>query len=1545
MAILQNQITQQPSFFDGMDDDIPDQNEADVKTGTSFFDGMDDEEPEDKDVDNKLIIPPHLDPNNFNQGVQIPPVEMEVDEIDDEPFVLFRNVKKGKEEVNQAYLQTFSPLVENNEQLLKLFKDMHPEETEDNKVSFVKYVFNELHDFEKGKYQDEINLQKGRIPLNQVKSPMDLVKNVGIANKAGLNLITGGYYAELIYDTTRLISEDLPEAYAKYSGSFRDLLEMVGYAIDSTLSVPIADPASGEVEENRITIDPEDFADGVIDFLGESFESSIIFGANPINTAQKLVLSRGAYGNKIQRVALEAKIDNILKNPKFIERLNKNTSLLKGDTKKLIANRMIEHKKAVARLAEVSKNMNMKFNISGSTPDYMKILGANQKVKNEILESNAKIAKENRDIQTKFIEQFENNLLVNRRQDSDGTIYTMSRVFTEQDKKLGRIPEGKNVGDVNEEFISISVMQGGFRTIDLDKVKEIGSEVLSAANVENVQDVPQLLFFRRISDSIDEGFLTNPILNPDKLNGLVSLVTRLKEKGVKFDANKTFSQNLFELTIKKDLKLDTGDLLEELTKSGLSFEDYMTAVVTSGTEAATLMNKLSQMSKKMQTYTFNKAGGEKAEQILEEQKYWKSLTGSDSFYSALNNFSIRFESARRGILVSQIPTAIRNFESVFGAAPVNSVSNLVDTMIFQMGQAMKNEKGFVNKTWGTTKGFFSISPLKLDDVKNIKNPNIINNITGKGITWTDNWIGSTESLRNMFNFRGQKNIDLTLRYFFQEANRMDDYNRLMDSLNDIQRVRRNTKIKKIPEKYTLKDKLYGNIPPGKKVGDTTGNMRYVEVGAEFDNSSTAKTIISGASTATDKVLNTFEDMVWGLNFLNRWQEHHTRRSIGYGELSRQLRNKWGIDLTEAIERGELLDIVNDVNKSSVTGKVLRPEGAASISEIIDIAVEKALKGTYSAPPDNKILKSLERFIVNVDPLGNVLSLGASISGFVKGDKKGQVISTPLKGTAILPFPRFILSQMELSAQHTAGGATAVGNLVRKLIYKGVLGREKLAQYYTSADKKKGLIPEGKKVGDLKKLGIGEDMFSERDRDLIAKNLVGFSVLAGACEYRMSKDAPSEYYMLPNPINDKQAINLTPLHPLRPVMFLGEMCAMYRQSGNIEVKKDNVKNLSEHDQREAYHQAGYDRISQYMFQERGFKELLQTFFGSSLRMGVGNDIVTSVEGFFQNIQAELGEEGFNDLLLSERGNKLMSTFLGNYTQTFATTLNQYVDLQRSTGMRTEMYKENAPEITLDPAINSNNYFYRPYLKYKDVWQEKNLENKMFLFDSDFQRITREDGEIIVTEEGLKRRETPLSKFVGLTIETAETDDQKFFRDLGFIDYTILSKQFSKKGKKFEIQLLRKEIPKVRYYAESYLNGLIDSGEYSETVARTKTKALIQAAFIGLRNNTAYKDITGNAMSENELRYNIYRVIPKKHREIAMYEWMLANSDTKARRFDYTNNNHIDQLIAQGLFSAFQAGELSEKLIKDTVVALKDAKISKSKLTKIKEQMKKAFSVDD
>jgi len=1556
MANFQNQIVpQDDDLFDGLDPAVSVDTVDTGNTATQddvLFDGFDEVETENDDDNLKPTIPSHLDSNNFKQGVQIPPVETEVEETDDENFTFFRNIKRDSAEVDEAYLNSFSPLTENNEQLAELFEKMHPDGTEDDKVSFVKYVFDELHDFEKQKFQDNMNDQKGRIPFNEVKTIGQAFKNATIITNAANNQATFGYWSDLVYDTSRLISEDLPEAYARYGGGFRDILEIVGYGMQLSLDtlqrpfIPVGYPAkSNVIDDSVFDVDPQKLADDTIDFLGESFEASVVYGASPVNTAQKLVMSRKAFGKEIERVALDAKLEKVINNPKFMERLANNTSLLKGETKRLIANKIIKTQKEIARIAEVAKNNNMKLNISGSAPDFYKILGANQQVKNEIIEENAKIAKNNAQIKNDIIEQFENNLLINRGQDADGKIYTKSRVFTEEDKRLNRIPEGKKVGDENDEFVSISVQKGGFRVIDIDKVKEVGKGVLTAANITDDSNAPELLFFRRLASSIDENTLTNPILKPEKLDGLVSLVTRLQEKGVKFNKDKTFSQNLFELTLKNDLKLDTGDLLEELTKSGLSFEDYMTAVVTSGTEAATLMNKLSQMSKRMQTYTFNKGGGEKARLALEEKAYWKGLIGSENFYQKLNTFSIRFESARRGILVSQLPTAVRNFESVIGAAPVMAVANIMDTMMYQMGQAMKNEKGFINKTWGVAKGFGSISPLKLADAKNLKNPNIINRLTGKGISWTDNWIGSTESLRNMFNYTGQKNLDLTLKYFFQEANRMDDYNRLMDSLNDINRVRRQTQVKKIPEKYTLNDKIMGNIPPGKKVGDTTGNIKFVEVGQEFDSSSKTKALVTGTATATDKILTTYEDMVWGLNFLNRWQEHHTRRSIAYGELSRQLRNKWNIDFTEAIERGEMFDILNDASKSSKTGKVLRPADAPSIAELMDIAVEKALKGTYSASPDNAALKALEKLIVNIDPLGNVLSLGASISGLAKGDKKANVIATPFKGTAILPFPRFILSQMELSAQFTAGGFSAGGNMLRKLFLRGAFGRKKLSTYYTKQDKKAGLVPEGKKVGDVKTLGTGEDIFSEADRELIAKNLVGFSVLAGACEYRMSDKAPSEYYMFPNPTDETKTINLTPMHPLRPIMFMGELCSKYREAGNVEVEKNNVKTLNEHDQRVAYREAGYDAIFQYIIKEKGWKEGMQTFIGSSVRMGVGSEIVTGVESFLQDIQSHIGEKGLNDLMLGERGAKLFSTFWGNYTQTHVTTLNQLVDLQRSTGMKTDTFKETAPEFTLDPVINANNYFYRPYIKYASIWQERELENKMFLFDEDFQRVAKKDGEIVVVTEGRKKREAPAAKFIGLTVETAETDDQKFFRDLGFIDYTIMSRQFSKGGKKFEMQLLKREIPKVRDFAEDYLNGLIESGEYSLTVARTKTKALVQASFIGLRNNKTYKDITGNAMSENELRYNIYKVIPKAHREIGMYEWMLQNSDTKTMRFDYTNNTHIDQLIMYGLYSASQTGELSQKLIEDTLQALNNTNVRKSKLSEIKEQMKKAFSGED
>ena len=118
MANFQNQIVpQDDDLFDGLDPAVSVDTVDTGNTATQddvLFDGFDEVETENDDDNLKPTIPSHLDSNNFKQGVQIPPVETEVEETDDENFTFFRNIKRDSAEVDEAYLNSFSPLTENN---------------------------------------------------------------------------------------------------------------------------------------------------------------------------------------------------------------------------------------------------------------------------------------------------------------------------------------------------------------------------------------------------------------------------------------------------------------------------------------------------------------------------------------------------------------------------------------------------------------------------------------------------------------------------------------------------------------------------------------------------------------------------------------------------------------------------------------------------------------------------------------------------------------------------------------------------------------------------------------------------------------------------------------------------------------------------------------------------------------------------------------------------------------------------------------------------------------------------------------------------------------------------------------------------------------------------------------------------------------------------------------------------------------------------------------------------------------------------------------
>ena len=113
------------------------------------------------------------------------------------------------------------------------------------------------------------------------------------------------------------------------------------------------------------------------------------------------------------------------------------------------------------------------------------------------------------------------------------------------------------------------------------------------------------------------------------------------------------------------------ELIDILNKYNLSFEDYILAVVGSGSEAGKVLNRLSQIKR--------------SRPINEMQKLQREATEAQQ--GSIRNTIMRIEGIRRGGLVSQVATAARNLTSAGIRAPLDSVANVMDTALYNMGRA------------------------------------------------------------------------------------------------------------------------------------------------------------------------------------------------------------------------------------------------------------------------------------------------------------------------------------------------------------------------------------------------------------------------------------------------------------------------------------------------------------------------------------------------------------------------------------------------------------------------------------------------------------------------------------------------------------------------------------------------------------------------------------------------------------------------------------------------------------------------------------------
>ncbi len=233
----------------------------------------------------------------------------------------------------------------------------------------------------------------------------------------------------------------------------------------------------------------------------------------------------------------------------------------------------------------------------------------------------------------------------------------------------------------------------GNKTLDYDLARKVGQETAEELDKPKgdgviAKTIEEVKGEAKLDDDAVKLFgqgdtLFQPILKPDKFDGLVAVASELMERFPKaFDNKKTIIDNLLDLTVKKQLIVG-DELLNLLNKYNLSFEDYILSVVGSGSAAGRVLNKLSQIKR---TRPVN-------EKVALAQS--ATIKNQDTF----RNTFMRIENIRRGGLVSQLATAARNLTSAGIRAPLEGLGNVMDTALYNLSNqgAMAGAKSLLSK--------------------------------------------------------------------------------------------------------------------------------------------------------------------------------------------------------------------------------------------------------------------------------------------------------------------------------------------------------------------------------------------------------------------------------------------------------------------------------------------------------------------------------------------------------------------------------------------------------------------------------------------------------------------------------------------------------------------------------------------------------------------------------------------------------------------------------------------------------------------------------
>ncbi len=574
-------------------------------------------------------------------------------------------------------------------------------------------------------------------------------------------------------------------------------------------------------------------------------------------------------------------------------------SLKAADEKKLtkeiqalVKNTQKQIKKEVELSNEFRKNSRM------FSPKITDISVANaRRVNNDFLdkieEANKKIVDENPNIAENAIFAIEDGLAHNSRITEKYVKAGKTLLEARKDDKWLKIHYIDDKGNMRYDP-DLAREVGRKTTVDLDENIKLSRRIIGFGDV--VMEGDALGKASAVLRTDMDSPFTQPVLIPEKFDALVALASNLSKKYPQKFRSKNVIDDLYKMAADPNVEIEGTEIVAELNKVGLSFEDYIMTVVGSGSEAGKVLQKLSMIKRKRDV------NGLVALQEAKESK--------QAYF--LYNAARRFENVRRGGLVSQVVTAIRNASSFVIRSPLEALGGIADEALYQ---ASLVKSPLDVKQMGKAFGAFSPVNIKRDPDTNF-------------LKLGYNWKDSTRNVQLLFEDQVELQglIDLVLK----RPQFLDDHRKLFDNLNEMQKVFRPDNIK----------------------GLTKQDIESLGKGVYPD-----KLLRRASAQGVDGLLTVAEDFVGTLNTPNRIQEHIIRRTAFFSELEKLTKREYGVDLVRTLNtEGGLQGLLND--KIRIDNPDFR-----SFAELITDSTTKALDISYSKKPEFGPFKFMEGLLV------------------------------------------------------------------------------------------------------------------------------------------------------------------------------------------------------------------------------------------------------------------------------------------------------------------------------------------------------------------------------------------------------------------------------------------------------------------------------------------------------------------------------------------------------------------------------------------------------